>query len=147
MFRTSKSTNCPLPSGYYPYIFNINLFQLSHTELDCLWTSQCSTSLFHRGVIPHPLYVLIQQHLTNQEHFLSDERWEGESNKIFYVILYSIPYGGKRPQLHHLIRLFDHAGKGAMTPKTPITISQTTLPNTPKDLNRNIAMRTSNLTS
>jgi hypothetical protein len=53
----------------------------------------------------------------NPRTFASDERWEGESNQIVYVMLYSIPHGGKWPQLQRLIGLLDHAAEGATTPQ------------------------------
>lgn len=53
----------------------------------------------------------------NPRTFASDERWEGEGKQILYVILDSIPHGGKWPQLQRPIGLLDHAAKNATTPQ------------------------------
>jgi hypothetical protein len=70
MFSHTKIHELPTAIRVSPiYIQHQSYFRSATQNLtDC--TSQCSTSLLHRGVIPHSLYILIQLHLTSQQHLL-----------------------------------------------------------------------------
>jgi hypothetical protein len=117
MFRTPKSTNCPLPSEYHRYIFSSNRISAQPHRTWLLM----DFSVLHELVSSRydPTFSIRFDTATsdNPRIFASDEGWEGESNQIFYIILNGIPLGGKWLQLQRLIGLLDHAAKGAMTPQ------------------------------